>query len=370
MTTRFLVSTIAAGMVCCISSQAADNAPAWDKTKAKARLDERTAFWFQNGKQLDTDPAGKIACLCCHTTVPYALARPTLRNALGESEPAPLARLLKDTARRVQSSETHELLYDDSAAKQAESRGTEAILSALILSSNDDSRGLRKPSAATLQALEHLWKLQRHNGDRPGGWDWLRFGLEPWESADAEYYGAVLAAYAIGSAPGYYGSDARLEPGVDLLRQYLKSRYANQNLHNRTWLLLASTRLPGLLSSQEKQDLVQEIKKRQKDGGWTLKNLMSASAAAAASKRKLAPETESPDGYATGLVVYALRKAGVSREDPNLQGGVTWLKKHQLPQGAWPAHSINKKRAEDDFAYWFMSDAGTAWAVMALVAAE
>ena len=109
---------------------AADNAPTWDKTKAKARLDERTAFWFQNGKLLDTDAAGKVACLCCHTTVPYALARPALRNALGESEPAPLTRLLKDTARRVRSSETHQLLYDDSATKQAESRGTEAVLSA------------------------------------------------------------------------------------------------------------------------------------------------------------------------------------------------------------------------------------------------
>ena len=227
-----------------------------------------------------------------------------------------------------------------------------------------------KPSPATLQAIERCGNCsgKMEIGLAVGigfALVWNR-GSRPTPSTMGQswpHMPSVTHRATMGRTPTWSRS-------VHLLRNYLKSRYANQNLHNRIWLLLASACLTGLLAHQERQDLIQEIKNRQKDGGWTLKNLMSASSVAAASKRRLAPETDLPDSYATGLAVYTLRKAGVPRGDPNLQGGVSWLKKNQLPQGAWPALSINKKRGEDDFAYWFMSDAGTAWAVMALIAAE
>jgi hypothetical protein len=41
------------------------------------------------------------------------------------------------------------------------------------------------------------------------------------------------------------------------------------------------------------------------------------------------------DGYATGLVVYVLRQAGVPANDARVQRGVAWLKAHQRESGRW-----------------------------------
>ena len=91
------------------------------------------------------------------------------------------------------------------------------------------------PSDATKQAFDNLWKVQTQAGGDKGAWDWLDFGLEPWESKGARYYGAALAAIAVGSAPGYYKAtaDTVLDGKVEMLRVYLKGKFADQNLHNR-----------------------------------------------------------------------------------------------------------------------------------------
>ena len=41
-------------------------------------------------------------------------------------------------------------------------------------------------------------------GPETGGWTWLNFGMDPWESPNSPYFGASMAALAIGSAPGGY----------------------------------------------------------------------------------------------------------------------------------------------------------------------
>ena len=79
-----------------------------------------------------------------------------------------------------------------------ESRGTEAVLNALILArALTPQQSRREPSESYATALGVLWETQRSYG----AWDWLDFGLEPFESVDAAYYGATLAALAIGSYP-------------------------------------------------------------------------------------------------------------------------------------------------------------------------
>ena len=74
--------------------------------------------------------------------------------------------------------------------------------------------------------------------------------------------------------------------------------------------------------------------------------------------------TAPSDGYATGLVVYILRQAGVPANDEAIQKGVAWLKSNQRESGRWFTKSINTDR------YHFLSHAGTAYAVMALKACE
>ena len=97
-----------------------------------------------------------------------------------------------------------------------------------------------------------------------GAWDWLDFGSEPDESADARYHGAALAALAVGTAPrlvnGLQAETSASNP-VGKLRAYLNGEYARQNLYNRTWLLLASSRLAGLLSPEQRRLLMGELRR-------------------------------------------------------------------------------------------------------------
>ena len=57
----------------------------WDAKAAANYLDSRAEWWttWQNAAR----DRGTF-CMSCHTTLPYALARPTLRGLLGEREPS------------------------------------------------------------------------------------------------------------------------------------------------------------------------------------------------------------------------------------------------------------------------------------------
>src|ERR1700747_3551061 len=74
-------------------------ASSWDRKTAAAYLDSREDWWMAWPRaQRDHD----TFCVSCHTAVPYALARPALRNALGEQVPSTNERrLLDNVTKRV-----------------------------------------------------------------------------------------------------------------------------------------------------------------------------------------------------------------------------------------------------------------------------
>jgi hypothetical protein len=75
------------------------------------------------------------------------------------------------------------------------------------------------------------------------------------------------------------------------------------------------------------------------------------------------------DGYATGLATLALESVGDVRTQPHVKRGLAWLVAHQDPAtGAWLAISVNKQRDPASDAGKFMTDAATAYAVLALTA--
>ena len=77
------------------------------------------------------------------------------------------------------------------------------------------------------------------------------------------------------------------------------------------------------------------------------------------------------DGYATGLVVWVLEQAGEARGSANLQRGLGWLDSNQsASEGLWPAWSLNKERDTSSELGHLMTDAATAYAVMALTGTE
>src|SRR5207247_5700021 len=97
--------------------------------------------------------------------------------------------------------------------KAIQSRGTEAVLNALVLASRDQRAGVMSDDAR--EAFANMFALQRTNGDEAGTWPWLDFGLRPWESTTAVYFGASLAAIAVGSAPQGYAASAALRPNME-----------------------------------------------------------------------------------------------------------------------------------------------------------
>jgi squalene-hopene/tetraprenyl-beta-curcumene cyclase len=308
------------------------------------------------------------ACISCHTALPYALSRPALRKAIGEQALSPIERaMLNSVTKRVSLWNEVDPFYTDAKdgpPKSAESRGTEAVLNALILANYDTEQG--KLSDITRVAFDNAWSLQIKSGEKKGAWVWLNFHNAPWESNESEYWGATLGAVAVGMAPGNYLSEPRIQENLKSLREYLIGSYAAQPILNRIVLLWASARLPGLLTAEQRASLEDNVFSLQReDGGWSLTSLGTW-------KRRDSTTLETmSDGYATGLTVLALERAGISNRQSQIKKALAWLVQNQdRTQGLWPAYSLNKQRDLSTDIGHFMSDAATGYAVMALQAAR
>jgi squalene-hopene/tetraprenyl-beta-curcumene cyclase len=340
----------------------------WDQKTAAAYLDQRAGWWMgwqRAARDHDT------FCVSCHTTVPYAMSRPALRTALAEQGLSPNERrLLENVTKRVRLWKEVAPFYTDAdrgVYKSVESRGTESVLNALILASNDASNGVQSGhlSDATRAAFEHMWAEQQTTGEQKGAWLWLRFKNEPWEADDSDFYGAALAAIAVGTAPENYRARPEIQNNLTMLREYLNRRSAAQTLSNRAVLLWASRKVPGLITPEQQKAIISELLgKQQSDGGWSLTSM-----AGDWKRHDGTPQEAQSDGYATGLITFALQQAGISRENAQLQKGLAWLTANQnRAEGFWLAYSLNNNEEHHispDTAR-FMKDAATAYAVLAL----
>ena len=342
---------------------AAEEARGWNAEAAALYLDARAATWKSHQK---TQRSHDTACISCHTGLPYLLARPELRRALGGDAtwPEPEKALVADVEKRVRLWSEVEPWYSHTQDKVLESKGTEAVLNALVLALRDRERGALSP--LTRQALEHMWREQRLDGPEKGGWRWLAFGLAPWETRESEIWGASLAALAVRTAPAY-ASEASAQGPAKLLADYLRRKVSEPlNRHSRLGLLWASTYWPGLLSPSDETTITTEILSVQRsDGGFSLEQLGRWE------RGDGSPAPEGGDGYATGLVTYVLLRRSDATLRPAIDRGLTWLKTHQDPEGSWPAASANLSRKNDDaFVRFFMRDAASGYAILALCAAE
>lgn len=284
----------------------------------------------------------KRKCGTCHTNYAYLLARPAL-NEVSSPAMAEIRSFFEDR-----------IAHWDAAERSAKPRwDTEVVATAATLAVNDAAT-TGTPHPRTRQALDRIWTLQKPDG----AWNWLKCDWPPYEHDD--YYGAVFAALGVGSAPEGYASSAAARKGLDRLRAYLTTT-PPPDLHHATFLLWASTRLEGISTPIEQAETIRSLRALQReDGGWSLPSLGTWKRHDGAMNDKHAPS----DGYATGLVVYVLRQAGVLADDHAVGRGANWLRTHQRASGRWFTRSLST----DEFHY--IANAGTGFAVLALKACE
>jgi squalene-hopene/tetraprenyl-beta-curcumene cyclase len=301
--------------------------PVASMERAAEFLDQVAVNWTRQHK-----------CGTCHTNYPYLAARPLLR----EPQSPAMAEVRRFFEERV--------AHWDDADKAAKPRwDAEVVATAEALALNDAATS-GKLHPLTRRALDRIWTLQKPDG----GFNWLKCGWPPLENDD--YYGAVVAAVATGQAPDGYAQTPAADAGLKRLQAYF-AKNPPPNLHHQAMLLWASTRLPRLMTNERKTGTIDRLRAIQRtDGGWNLPSLGDW-------KRRDGTPNDSAlesDGYATGLVIFILRQAGVPASDPALKRGVTWLLAHQRASGRWFTRSLN------DDEYHFITHAGTAFAVLAL----
>lgn len=279
----------------------------------------------------------EVGCVTCHTTLSYFASRPAIKTGSG---------LAMDESRefieyRVANWKADKPLWD-----------AEVLVTATSLAVHDSKAGKLQPPTRT--ALERMWSLQRPDG----AWNWLKAGTPPFEHDD--YYGAVLVAVGVGLAPENYAADARIKDEVAKLRQYF-AKTPPPSLHHAAWLMWAEAKLGGVMTKEMREQKVKDLTKLQKpDGGWSLPSLGGWKG------RDGLPVDQAPsDGYGTGLVVFALRQAGLPSDHEMVRKGADWLKANQRESGSWFTGSLGTR-----YHLNFMSHSGTAFAVMALKACE
>lgn len=367
MLKHWVTVALCGAVLACSSARAEEQPAAWQPEAAGKYLDERENAWFDFDSR--GEGATRSTCVSCHSVLPYLLARPALRKIAGGADPTEQeTKLLAQTRVRVKNwskldSDAFGLFYDSSDEKKLQSWGTEAVFNAAILAFNDRDQGRSSPSQITRRAFADLWATQKREGRHKGSWDWLDFNEPPWGCQEARYFGAALAAIAAGMAPGYYtpGADREVDESVGLLRGYLKDEFAKQCLHDQTWALWASARLKGVLGrSQQDETIERLLDKQREDGGWALPSLGPWQRNDGTAQEMVS------DGYATGLALHVLQTMDVPKGDPRIAKGLEWLKANQTPGGAWRCASVVKQRDPESHVGKFMSDAATAFAVLAL----
>jgi squalene-hopene/tetraprenyl-beta-curcumene cyclase len=300
---------------------------AYSEDKAKVFLDDVSLKWVRQNR-----------CGTCHTTVSYLMARPLIGNA---SERA----AWNDVRASVSGFAAEQITTHSPAAAFFAA----SAVAALAVGDAAMDRPLQPDTRAL---FNYLWTSQA----RDGAWDIPQEGSLPFLERDRPYL-ALLVALAIGYTPSHYYEDPSARTGFAKLQTFIR-RNLPSNIHDKSVLLWASVRTPGLLNGEEQAAYARSLLDLQKqDGGWALPSLGTWPRHDGAPND---PGSDS-DGYATSLAALVLCQRGYSTKDAPIRRAVTWIRQHQRVSGRWFTRSLYSDRFQN-----YLSNMGTAYAVMAM----
>lgn len=289
-------------------------------------------------------------CVTCHTNGIYMTIRPALSEKLGKPTES-VRQFFVDTLSQLEKIEPDKL-------KQS-TRPAQVIYAAAGLA-EWDKHVTRQLSPETDQALALMFSIQNESGT------WGTLDCWPPYESDS-FHEATVAAMAAAAAPDWLKNikDEKLAAKVELLRKYLRSETPPHD-YGRLLLLWAAARMPDLIESSRKAELMEMVWKHQrKDGGWSIRTFAAPEAwgrGNRADRLKAEPDREDPasDGHQTGLAIIVLRESGVAADDPRLQKAIGWIKSNQRVSGRWWTKSLNTD------SWHFITYSGTAFPVLAL----
>jgi squalene-hopene/tetraprenyl-beta-curcumene cyclase len=299
-------------------------------------LDDRMAAWLRDPPRV----GNRVRCaMTCHTALPFAAVADRSNPVL----PDLVARLDARVASTTDWPKATPFYGADGSKTARAALGTEAVLNAAALALVDQRAGTFRPE--TRQAFDHLFRVQRADG----AFDWLDFGLEPWESGH-ELFGAAMAALALGVAPEERG---RWQQQADRLATFIRKNEPTARLQERAAVLYAATELDDLLDADRRGAIVTAIAAVQRsDGGFAWADLGIGSS------------TKS-DGYATAWLAFvgcAAHRHGDGGRETTTRA-LAWLRAARRDDGVIPARSPNRDAARS---HSMFTDAATAWGGAAL----
>ena len=293
---------------------------------------------------------GTKKCVTCHTNGTYMVVRPALSARVGPPN---------EQMRKHFVDSLDQFAQKKPEEQQQSVAPAQAIYMAAGLA-EWDAHVSHKLSSETARALALMLGLQLESGTWGSVDCW-----PPYESS--AFHLATVAAMAIGTAPGWLDTvqDENLRSAIERLKNFLRTQPAPQD-YDRTLLLWASCRLPGLLENDRQQQLVEMVLSKQRpDGGWSIRTFGEPEQwgrGNRAEKLRAEPEFTNPpsDGHQTGLALVVLREAGIPAADPRIQKGVQWLLSNQRVSGRWWTRSLNTEKLH------YITYSGTALPLLAL----
>lgn len=323
-----------------------------------------------------------VACVSCHTSLPYAMVEPLLPSSYAAYD-----EMLSGINSRILGWETNTPWYAEEKVERmaivgglpkdklkpflraAPSRGSEAVINAFIRAMSDAYEG--KPAEKeTKLAFKYLWQTQLKSGDKAGLWDWIKTSRVPWEASDSDIWGGAMVCVAASLYP-----DLAPQENVKLLYSTLNQAIADADvsLHTKASILWCDSETGGRLLSQEiSLNLVNQLLDIQReDGGWAFRNLGPWTGWEGGRADCCAQREIRSDMYATGFITLILERNKhliPSNKVGSTQLANTWLTAQlNNPFPAEPRHnrhSTNDKMLPElrDNLY---ANAGAMWAYIA-----